>query len=47
MTALLNSLLELVRSDSEKSAFLFETIDLDDFIAEICSDLGILFVEGV
>jgi heavy metal sensor kinase len=45
MAALLNSLLELARSDTGKRAYLLETINLDDLIEEICSDLVMSFHE--
>ncbi len=45
MASLTNKLLELARSDSGKTAYTFETINLEEFIQEICSEMNLLFDE--
>ena len=45
MAFLTNQLLELARMDADKGAYEFETINLKEFLQEICSDIAILCKE--
>ncbi len=42
MGLLTSQLLELARMDAKKSQFVFESIDLNEFLHEICEDMAIL-----
>jgi signal transduction histidine kinase len=45
MAFLTNQLLELARMDADKETYVFETINLKEFIQDICSDIAVLCQE--
>ncbi|MCP4116969.1 MAG: HAMP domain-containing histidine kinase [Desulfobacteraceae bacterium] len=45
MASLTNQLLELARADSGKEKYMFETLELAEFMKEVCSDMAILCQE--
>ncbi len=45
MASLTNQLLELARADSGKEKYTFETLELAEFIKDVCSDVAILCQE--
>ncbi len=42
MSALTEQLLELARADSGREAYHFETLDMNDFVQDICGDMSVL-----